>query len=188
MDPSIAAAIAAVAIAVLAFVVAFTQVLQQYLMTGSLLRLCDKTVYGMLPGRGRRIWQTDQFRFRVVYTLPQLRLERGIWEDGDDDQVELHEYPDIDEWPDWKRPPPGGIWVLCTNFRLALHKALQPINRLLRSWRRRCRLVIHRSLQTSVAQRILRKCPSFSRRRMSTKYRGFLSSFQQFIRGRMAML
>ncbi|KAL9634773.1 MAG: hypothetical protein Q9204_002866 [Flavoplaca sp. TL-2023a] len=107
MDSSTAAAIAAVAIAVLAFVVAFAQVLQQYFATASLLRLCDSVVYGPLPGRGRRVWQAGQFRFRIIYTLPQLRLERGLWDEDDNDDVKLYEYPYIEEWSDRKFSPPS---------------------------------------------------------------------------------
>ncbi|KAL8893621.1 MAG: hypothetical protein Q9192_005089 [Flavoplaca navasiana] len=113
MDPSTAAAIAAVAIAVLAFVVAFAQVLQQYFVTGSLLRLCDSVVYGPLPGRGRRVWQPGQFRFRVIYTLPQLRLEKGLWGEEGDDDVHLHEYPYIEEWSDRKFSPQSSIGHRC---------------------------------------------------------------------------
>ncbi|KAL8837408.1 MAG: hypothetical protein Q9176_005714 [Flavoplaca citrina] len=113
MDPSTAAAIAAVAIAVLAFVVAIAQVLQQYFMTGSLLRLCDSVVYGPLPGRGRRVWQSGQFRFRVIYTLPQLRLEKSLWDGDDDDDVHLHEYPYIEEWSDRKFSPRSSIGHRC---------------------------------------------------------------------------
>ncbi|KAL8786097.1 MAG: hypothetical protein Q9213_002960 [Squamulea squamosa] len=34
-----------------------------------------------MPGQGRRIWQFSQFRFRVVYSIPQVRLLPGLWLD-----------------------------------------------------------------------------------------------------------
>ncbi|KAL8991723.1 MAG: hypothetical protein Q9169_007709, partial [Polycauliona sp. 2 TL-2023] len=119
MDPATAAAIAAVAIALLAFLVAFAQVLQQYLMTGSLLRLCDKTVYGKLPGRGRRIWQADQFRFRVVYTLPQLRLDPELW---DEKRSDLHSYPNPEDWNKWTTPRKGLLGAIFERLLVNLRR------------------------------------------------------------------
>ena len=78
-DASTLAAIAALAVAGLAFLVTFAQALQQYLVSGQLIRICDSVVYGKLPGQGHRIWQFSQFRFRVVYSIPQISLSPNIW-------------------------------------------------------------------------------------------------------------
>ena len=67
--------------AVAALVIAVAQVLQQYFVTGQLIRLCDSVVYGPLPGQGRRIWEPSQFRFRVVYSIPQISLDASLWPD-----------------------------------------------------------------------------------------------------------
>ena len=109
MDTATAAAIAAVAVAAVALSVALAQVLQQYFVTGSLLRLCDDTVYGMLPGRGRRIWKGSQFRFRVVYSLPQIRLERNFWPYEYDDKDALYSFPPFSDVPPWEGYHPRGI-------------------------------------------------------------------------------
>lgn len=79
MDASTIASLAALVIAVFALCVAFAQVLQQYYGTGQLIRLCDSVVYGGLPGQGHRQWKMSQFRFRVVYQVPQLVLEPYMW-------------------------------------------------------------------------------------------------------------
>ncbi|KAL8750694.1 MAG: hypothetical protein Q9199_006904 [Rusavskia elegans] len=186
MDSSTAAAIAAVAIAVLAFVVAFAQVLHQYFVTGSLLRLCDSTVYGSLPGRGRRIWQANQFRFRVVYTLPQLRLERGFWEVDYHDGAELHEYPALNEWLEWKRPPPGLICAVYASVNKNMRRALRPMSWILRTTIRKTRRLVHRLMQTSVAQELLGRSSNLSHHRAYTEYHAFLSSLRQSIHSRMA--
>ncbi|KAI4236061.1 MAG: hypothetical protein LQ349_002785 [Xanthoria aureola] len=188
MDSSTAAAIAAVAIAVLAFVVALAQVLQQYFVTGSLLRLCDSTVYGSLPGRGRRIWQTNQFRFCVVYTLPQLRLERGFWEVDYDDEVELHEYPVLSEWPGWKRPPPGLITAVYASVNTNTRRALRPTGWILRTTIRKSRRLFHRFMQTSVAQKTLKRISKSLNRRDYTEFYAFLSSFRQSVHSKIAKL
>ncbi|CAO1606182.1 hypothetical protein XANCAGTX0491_009683 [Xanthoria calcicola] len=188
MDSSTAAAIAAVAIAVLAFVVALAQVLQQYFVTGSLLRLCDSTVYGSLPGRGRRIWQTNQFRFRVVYTLPQLRLERGFWEVDYDDEVELHEYPVLSEWPGWKRPPPGLITAVYASVNTNTRRALRPMGWILRTTIRKSRRLFHRFMQTSVAQKTLKRSSKSLNRRDYTEFYAFLSSYRQSVHSKFAKL
>ena len=186
MDSSTAAAIAAVAIAVLAFVVALAQVLQQYFVTGSLLRLCDSTVYGSLPGRGRRIWQTNQFRFRVVYTLPQLRLERGFWDVDYHDGVELHEYPVLSEWSDWKRPPPGLITAVYASVKKNTLRAQLPMGRILRKTIRKSRRLFHRFMQTSVAQSSFGRIPNSLHHRGYTIFQALLSSLRQSIHGNMA--
>ncbi|KAI4222110.1 MAG: hypothetical protein L6R36_006393 [Xanthoria steineri] len=186
MDSSTAAAIAAVAIAVLAFVVALAQVLQQYFVTGSLLRLCDSTVYGSLPGRGRRIWQTNQFRFRVVYTLPQLRLERGFWDVDYHDGVELHEYPVLNEWSDWKRPPPGLITAVYASVEKNTLRAQRPMGRILRKTIRKSRRLFHRFMQTSVAQSSFGRIPNSLHHRGYTIFQALLSSLRQSIHGKMA--
>ena len=188
MDSSTAAAIAAVAIAVLAFVVALAQVLQQYFVTGSLLRLCDSTVYGSLPGRGRRIWQTNQFRFRFVYTLPQLRLERGFWGVDYNDGVELHEYPVLSEWSDWKRPPPGLITAVYASVNKDTRRALRPMGWILRTTIRKLRRLFHRFMQTSVAQKSLGRFTHSLQRRDYTKYYAFLSFLRQSVHSKIAKL
>jgi hypothetical protein len=63
MDAATASAIAALVVATIAFFVAFAQALQQYFITGQLVRLCDSVVFGDLPGHGRRVWQMSQLRF-----------------------------------------------------------------------------------------------------------------------------
>ncbi|KAJ5090780.1 hypothetical protein N7532_009464 [Penicillium argentinense] len=79
MDTSDAAALAALVVAILAIFVAILQAVQQYLLTGALIRLCDSVVFGKMPGRGRRVWEMSQFRFRVVYSIPQVSLHRDLW-------------------------------------------------------------------------------------------------------------
>ena len=82
MDAATTAAIAALAVSVLAMTVAFAQAVQQYLVTGQLLRMCDSVVYGKMPGKGRRVWEFAQFRFRIVYSIPQLSLRSSLWLQG----------------------------------------------------------------------------------------------------------
>jgi hypothetical protein len=79
MDAATIAAIAALVVAVIAFLVAFAQATQQYFITGQSIRLCDSVVYADMPGQGRRIWQMSQFRFRVVYSIPQISLPNDFW-------------------------------------------------------------------------------------------------------------
>lgn len=79
IDASTAATIAALVVAILAMLVAVSQVVQQYFLTGQLIRLCDAVVYGKMPGRGRRVWQLNQLRFRVVYSIPQVSLRKELW-------------------------------------------------------------------------------------------------------------
>lgn len=78
-DASTLAAIAALAVAFVAFLVTSAQALQQYLVSGQLIRICDSVVYGKLPGQGHRVWQFSQFRFRVVYSIPQISLSPNLW-------------------------------------------------------------------------------------------------------------
>lgn len=82
MDATTAAAVAALVVSVLAMTIATAQVLQQYLNTGQLIRMCDSVVYGKMPGRGRRVWEYSQFRFRVVYSVPQISLRPDLWKDS----------------------------------------------------------------------------------------------------------
>ena len=94
MDPATVTAIAALAVSVLAMTVATAQAVQQYLITGQLIRICDSVVYGKMPGQGRRIWEFGQFRFRVVYSIPQISLRPRVWqndhfEDSDDSKFRL---------------------------------------------------------------------------------------------------
>ncbi|KAL8717382.1 MAG: hypothetical protein Q9225_005363 [Loekoesia sp. 1 TL-2023] len=74
MEPDKVATIAALAVALVALLVASAQAIQQYFLSGQLIRLCDSVVYNRMPGQGRRIWQFSQFRFRVVYSIPQIHL------------------------------------------------------------------------------------------------------------------
>ncbi|KAI7758989.1 hypothetical protein LZL87_009984 [Fusarium oxysporum] len=78
-DASAIAAVAALIVALFALLVAVAQALQQYLITGQLIRLCDSVVFGPLPGQGYRVWQFSQFRFRVLYSIPQINLEADLW-------------------------------------------------------------------------------------------------------------
>lgn len=79
MDTATIAAVTALVIAVAAFCVTSAQALQQYFITGQLIRICDSVVYGKMPGQGRRTWQSTQFRFRVVYSMPQISLPERLW-------------------------------------------------------------------------------------------------------------
>ncbi|KAL8648670.1 MAG: hypothetical protein Q9226_005901, partial [Calogaya cf. arnoldii] len=81
MDHDVIAAIAALVVAFVAFLVASAQAIQQYLVSGQLIRLCDSVVYNQMPGQGHRIWQYSQFRFRVVYSIPQIHLLPDLWLD-----------------------------------------------------------------------------------------------------------
>lgn len=74
-DASTISAVVALVISVFALVVTGAQALQQYYITEQLIRLCDSVVFGPLPGQGRRIWQPSQFRFRLVYSIPQTSLQ-----------------------------------------------------------------------------------------------------------------
>ncbi|KAK3682818.1 hypothetical protein B0T22DRAFT_295024 [Podospora appendiculata] len=82
LDAATISAIAALVVAGIALVVALAQALQQYFITGQLIRLCDSVVFGPLPGQGHRIWQPTQFRFRVIYSLPQINLQADLWPGG----------------------------------------------------------------------------------------------------------
>ncbi|KAL9038310.1 MAG: hypothetical protein Q9180_003216 [Flavoplaca navasiana] len=180
MDPSTAAAIAAVAIAVLAFVVAFAQVLQQYFATATLLRLCDSVVYGPLPGHGRRVWQAGQFRFRIIYTLPQLRLEKRLWDEDDNDDVDLHKYSYIEEWSDRMYSRPSLLRRICGQISNTLVKEWHYVSRTC-SFPIQCmKWILHHVVQTTVAQNISSRCSSLSSRRVSTKYRSLSSSLGKF--------
>ncbi|KAL8826195.1 MAG: hypothetical protein Q9191_003954 [Dirinaria sp. TL-2023a] len=72
MDASTIAAVAALAVAFVALLVAFAQAVQQYLVSGQLIRICDSVVYGKMPGQGHRVWQTvqnasgDSLRYEMV--------------------------------------------------------------------------------------------------------------------------
>ncbi|KAI1193584.1 hypothetical protein F5X97DRAFT_313669 [Nemania serpens] len=81
-DAATASAVAALVVAVVALFVAIAQATQQYLITGQLIRLCDSVVFGPMPGRGRRVWQFSQFRFRVIYSVPQISLAANLWPSG----------------------------------------------------------------------------------------------------------
>ncbi|KAI1159133.1 hypothetical protein F5B18DRAFT_39789 [Nemania serpens] len=82
-DAATASAVAALVVAVVALFVAIAQATQQYLITGQLIRLCDSVVYGpVMPGQGRRVWLFSQFRFRVIYSIPQISLDAHLWPSG----------------------------------------------------------------------------------------------------------
>ena len=106
LDTSTIAAIAAVVVAVVALLIAGAQVAQQYVGSGPSLRLCDRYVYGSMPGGGRRVWSWTQFRFRVVYELPQVRLPSAWWKDIDsfdfdfDDGADEQVLPPFYKFPD----------------------------------------------------------------------------------------
>lgn len=79
MSAETGAAIAALIVAILAMTVAMAQAVQQYLVTGQLIRMCDSVVYGKMPGQGHRVWEFSQFRFRVIYSVPQVSLRSSLW-------------------------------------------------------------------------------------------------------------
>lgn len=79
MDTETTTAVAAMVIAILAMLVATAQALQQYLVTGHLIRLCDSVVFGRMPGSGHRIFEMSQLRFRIVYSMPQVSLRSNLW-------------------------------------------------------------------------------------------------------------
>ncbi|KAI0860804.1 hypothetical protein F4860DRAFT_188190 [Xylaria cubensis] len=82
LDAATASAVAALIVAIIALFVAIAQATQQYLITGQLIRLCDSVVFGPMPGQGRRVWQFSQFRFRVIYSIPQISLQTDLWPSG----------------------------------------------------------------------------------------------------------
>src|SRR6266536_4003340 len=79
MDSGTIAAIVALFVAAIALLVAFAQVAQQYIATADLIRKCDSTVYGPLPGKGRRVWKWRQMRFKVFYASPHISLTAELW-------------------------------------------------------------------------------------------------------------
>lgn len=79
MDSGTIAAVAALSVVVITLVVAFAQVVQQYIGTAGLMRKCDSTVYGPLPGRGRRVWIWRQLRYKVLYSSPHISLTAELW-------------------------------------------------------------------------------------------------------------
>ena len=78
MDAGTIAAIVALVVALFALLVAFAQVIQQYVATADLMRKCDSIVYGPLPGKGRRVWVVRQLHFKVVYSIPQISLRPDL--------------------------------------------------------------------------------------------------------------
>ncbi|KAI8626647.1 hypothetical protein F5Y19DRAFT_217035 [Xylariaceae sp. FL1651] len=81
-DAATASAVAALVVAIIALFVAAAQAMQQYFITGQLIRLCDSVVFGPIPGQGRRVWQFSRFRFRVIYSIPQISLDTRLWPSG----------------------------------------------------------------------------------------------------------
>lgn len=80
-DTSTDASVAALLVAFVALIVTCAQAIQQYLVSGQLIRTCDSVVYGKMPGQGHRIWEFSQFRLRVVYSIPQIMLPSSLWSD-----------------------------------------------------------------------------------------------------------
>lgn len=102
-DASTISAVVALVVSLFALLVTSAQALQQYFITGQLIRLCDSVVFDPLPGQGRRIWQLSQFRFRVVYSIPQISLRADLWPE---ESPHIKSYavgeeplPDLDEAP-----------------------------------------------------------------------------------------
>ena len=98
LDPATTASVAALVVACVAMLIATAQVLQQYFVTGQLIRLCDSVVFGPMPGQGRRIWQLSQFRFRVIYSIPQISLDTDLWAETSCPKsyaIGKHELPDL---------------------------------------------------------------------------------------------
>lgn len=98
-DASTDASVAALLVAFVALMVTSAQAIQQYLVSGQLIRICDSVVYGKMPRQGRHIWEFSQFRFRVVYSIPQIKLPSSLWSDipshtlsDDEDELTL---PDL---------------------------------------------------------------------------------------------
>jgi len=113
MDVATASAVAALVVSILAMTVAFAQALQQYLITGQLIRTCDSVVYGKMPGRGRRVWESSQFRFRVLYSVPHFVLRPSLWMDGlphPSHEKDLPQVPDLSHSPG--RPNGRFRWLL----------------------------------------------------------------------------
>lgn len=79
MSSETAAAFAALVVAILAMAVTLAQAIQQYFVTGQLIRMCDSVVYGKMPGQGHRVWELSQFRFRILYSIPQIYLNPSLW-------------------------------------------------------------------------------------------------------------
>lgn len=102
-DASTVSAVVALVVSFFALIIAFAQAIQQYFITGQLIRLCDSVVYGPLPGQGRRVYHISQFRFRVLYFIPQISLETHLWPgDWATDFVGKYPLPDLhrlDEGP-----------------------------------------------------------------------------------------
>jgi hypothetical protein len=85
------------------------QVLQQYFVTGQLIRMCDSIVYGKMPGKGRRVWETSQFRFRVLYSVPQMRLHGMHWRQRPplvSDPYNYRELPELGKDDEYEREKP----------------------------------------------------------------------------------
>lgn len=89
-DPSTIASVAALVVSTFALVIALAQALQQFTITGQLIRICDSVVFGPMPGQGRRVWQLSQFRFRVLYSVPQISLRAELWPSGSANHVKSY--------------------------------------------------------------------------------------------------
>lgn len=90
-DTSNVSAVAVLVVATFALPVAYAQALQQYLVTGQLIRLCDSAVFGPLPGQGHRVWQPSQFPLpRCVLHSANLSLSRSVARQKPTHQVLRH--------------------------------------------------------------------------------------------------
>jgi hypothetical protein len=89
-DSATIASVTALIVAVMAMVIALAQALQQYFITGQLIRICDSVVFGPMPGQGRRVWQLSQFRFRVLCSIPQISLSTDLWPSDSGYQVKSY--------------------------------------------------------------------------------------------------
>lgn len=72
MDASTMATMAALAVAFVDFLLTIAQAIQQYVLSGQLIRVCDSVVHGEMTGQGHRIWGYSQSRFRIVYSIPKI--------------------------------------------------------------------------------------------------------------------
>ena len=144
------------------------------------MRLYDSVVYGPLPGRGRRVWQAGQFRFRIIYTLPQLRLEKSLWGEDGDDSFDLHEFSYIEEWSDRMYSPPSLIRRIFRQNSNTFLKAWHYVSRIFSFLIQGLKGILHHVVRTTGAQNISARCPALSSRLFFSKYHAFISSLRKF--------
>lgn len=81
MDSSLIAAWVGLMVALAALVIAAAQAVQQYVATAQSMRKCEKSVWGPMPGHsGRRVWVWSQFRFRIVFQMPNIFIPTEYWQ------------------------------------------------------------------------------------------------------------